>query len=103
MGPGFPGTEPAEDHDGAPAGRFALTRSRRGVGLAEDVEGFADVGLGDRERRRDAEDIALEAAFSDQEPALLRLLEDAVAERLVGRAVTRSLVGDVLDAEHQAF
>ena len=47
-----------------------------GEGVVEDRQGVVDVPPGDHERRRDAQDVAVEAAAPDEQAALLRLLEE---------------------------
>src|ERR1019366_10280555 len=45
--------------------------------LVEDLERLVHLARAHDERRRDADDVAVETALADQEAALLRLLEKA--------------------------
>src|SRR5215510_8067199 len=80
---------------------FGLIRSGRLEGFADDGERFLDVASRDVQRRRDPEDVALQAALADQKTTLARLLEDPVRHDLVGSAVSDGLVPDELDCLHQ--
>src|SRR5215471_6063736 len=82
------------------AGR--LLRSGRFQRLAQDPEGLLDLRLRYGQGRGDPERVAVEAALPDEEEPLLCFLENAVAHRLVGRAVAGRLVHDELDRLHQA-
>src|ERR1019366_10576561 len=69
--------------------------------LVEDLQRLVHLACAHDERRRDADDVAVEAALADQEAALFRLLEKA--HGLVGRRrpVLNGLVGHELAALHE--
>src|SRR5262245_13371383 len=67
--------------------RFTSLRGARRKTIFEDLHRFFDLARADVERRRDADDVALQAAATDQEPALLGLLEQREDRARVVRAV----------------
>ena len=79
-----------------------LTALERREGLLEDCERVVHVAPRHDERRRDAEDVSVEASAPDEQPAPLRLLEHA-ERRVRGRgSIPGRLVAHELHPEHQA-
>src|SRR5262245_42268202 len=60
--------------------------------VVELLDRLVHVGGGRDQRRRNAEHVAVEPALADQEPALLRLLEQPRGGPGIGRAVLARLV-----------
>src|SRR5262245_38108543 len=81
-----------------------LVASReRGERLLEDLEGLLDLALRHIQRGRDAYDISPEPTATDQEPSLLRLLEEARRARGVRRAILGRFVDHELNRLHEAL
>src|SRR5664279_3419630 len=73
-----------------------------GERLVEDFQRLVHLAGAHDERRGDADDVAVEAAFADQEAAFLRLLEEPDGLFGRGRSVLNGLVGHELESLHEA-
>src|SRR5262245_10344335 len=78
-----------------------VLRPDRAEAPVELADGLVHLGRADGEGRRDAEDVPVEPALADQEPALLGLLEQAAGRLRIRGTVLLRLVLDQLDALHQ--
>src|ERR1035441_4142844 len=68
-----------------------------GERLVEDFQRLVHVARIHNERRRDADDVAVEAAFADEKAAFLRLFEEPNGLFGRGRPVLNGLVGHELE------
>src|SRR5512143_1098682 len=73
-----------------------------GQRLVQDLHRLVHLAGAHDERRRDADDVAVESPLSDQEAAFLRLFEQAHRLLRRGRPVLNGLVGHELEALHEA-
>src|ERR1035441_190179 len=73
-----------------------------GERLVEEFQRLVHLARIHDERRRDADDVAVEASFADQEAPLLRLLEEPDGLFGRGRSVLNGLVGHELESLHEA-